>query len=109
MKHARQYSPFRRNHADHRSACAMPQATITAHQSRGLDRELRRLLRCSGHVRAAIGLLRRGDDAVTMEEITLALFAACNSVRVVAYVPQILKAAADKNGASSISCTTWTL
>src|SRR5262245_57825045 len=46
---------------------------------------------------------------MTMEEITLALFAACNSVRVVAYVPQILKAAADKNGASSISCTTWTL
>jgi uncharacterized protein with PQ loop repeat len=44
-----------------------------------------------------------------MEEITLALFAACNSVRAVAYVPQILKAAADKNGASSISCTTWTL
>ena len=44
-----------------------------------------------------------------VEEITMALFAACNSVRVVAYVPQILKAANDKNGASSISCTTWTL
>ena len=46
---------------------------------------------------------------MTVEEITLALFAACNSARVVAYVPQILKAATDKNGASSISCTTWTL
>ena len=40
---------------------------------------------------------------MSLEEITLALFAACNSVRVVAYVPQILKAAADQNGASAIS------
>jgi MFS family permease len=37
------------------------------------------------------------------------LFAACNSVRVVAYLPQILKAAADKNGASAISYTTWSM
>ena len=44
-----------------------------------------------------------------LEEITLLLFAACNSVRVVAYVPQILKAANDKNGASSISFMTWFL
>src|SRR5262245_61306904 len=44
-----------------------------------------------------------------LEEITLALFAACNSVRVVAYVPQIVKAATDKNGASSISFMTWML
>jgi len=44
-----------------------------------------------------------------LEEITLVLFAACNSVRVVAYVPQILKAATDKNGASSISFMTWSL
>ena len=44
-----------------------------------------------------------------LEEITLALFAACNTIRVVAYIPQIFKAATNKNGASSISCTTWTL
>ena len=44
-----------------------------------------------------------------VEEITLLLFAACNSVRVIAYVPQILKAATDKNGASSISFMTWSL
>jgi hypothetical protein len=44
-----------------------------------------------------------------LQEITLALFAACNSIRVVAYVPQILKAATDKNGASSISLMTWGL
>jgi hypothetical protein len=46
---------------------------------------------------------------MSMEEITLALFAACNSVRVVAYLPQILRAVADKNGASAISYTTWSL
>jgi uncharacterized protein with PQ loop repeat len=42
-----------------------------------------------------------------LEPITLTLFAACNSFRVVTYVPQILKAASDKNGASSISFMTW--
>jgi uncharacterized protein with PQ loop repeat len=46
---------------------------------------------------------------MSLEEITLALFAACNSFRVIAYVPQILKAANDKNGASSISFMTWFL
>jgi uncharacterized protein with PQ loop repeat len=44
-----------------------------------------------------------------LEEITLALFTACNSVRVVAYLPQIHKAATDKNGASSVSFMTWML
>jgi hypothetical protein len=44
-----------------------------------------------------------------LEEITLAMFAACNAVRLVAYVPQIRKAAKDLNGASSVSCTTWSL
>jgi hypothetical protein len=43
---------------------------------------------------------------MSLEEITLALFAAFNSIRVVAYVPQIFKAANDKNGASSISFMT---
>jgi hypothetical protein len=44
-----------------------------------------------------------------LEEITLALFAACNSLRVFAYVPQIYKAATDENGASAISRMTWSL
>jgi hypothetical protein len=47
--------------------------------------------------------------AVQVEEVTLALFAACNSVRVFAYIPQIHKAATDVNGASAISRTTWSL
>jgi hypothetical protein len=44
-----------------------------------------------------------------LEEITLALFATCNSLRVLAYLPQIHKAAVDKNGASAISRATWSL
>jgi MFS family permease len=44
-----------------------------------------------------------------LEDITLALFAACNFVRLFAYLPQIYKAATDKNGASAISYTTWGL
>ena len=46
---------------------------------------------------------------MSLEEITLALFAACNSFRLLAYLPQIFKAASDKNGASSISFMTWSL
>jgi hypothetical protein len=36
-------------------------------------------------------------------------FTAINSIRTIAYVPQILKAARDTNGASAISYTTWLL
>ena len=44
-----------------------------------------------------------------LEEITLAAFTTCNTLRIGAYVPQIVKAAADRNGASSISLMTWFL
>jgi len=44
-----------------------------------------------------------------LEELTFAAFAACNSVRVIAYLPQIYKAATDRNGASAISSLTWSL
>lgn len=46
---------------------------------------------------------------MTFEDLTLALFAACNTVRVVGYFPQIWKAVTDTNGASAVSCTTWAL
>ena len=46
---------------------------------------------------------------MTLEEMTLTVFAVCNGARVVAYLPQLLKAATDKNGASSISLMTWFL
>jgi uncharacterized protein with PQ loop repeat len=46
---------------------------------------------------------------MTLEEMTLTLFAVCNGARIVAYLPQLLKAATDKNGASSISLMTWFL
>ena len=44
-----------------------------------------------------------------LEEVTLLLFAACNSLRVLAYIPQIHKAATAPNGASAISYSTWSL
>jgi hypothetical protein len=46
---------------------------------------------------------------MSLEEITMTVFAACNGIRVVAYIPQILKAAADRTGASSVSFATWFL
>jgi hypothetical protein len=46
---------------------------------------------------------------MSLEEVTLGAFAACNSLRIFAYIPQMLKAASDENGASAISCTTWSL
>src|SRR5215470_6360120 len=42
-------------------------------------------------------------------DITLAVFTLCNSLRVVAYVPQIVRAAVDRTGAEAISFGTWGL
>ena len=42
-------------------------------------------------------------------EIAVVLFAISNSVRVVAYVPQILRVASDRDGAAAVSCMTWLL
>jgi hypothetical protein len=44
-----------------------------------------------------------------LADITLMAFTACNSIRVLAYVPQIWKAATDDNGAKALSYTTWCL
>jgi hypothetical protein len=46
---------------------------------------------------------------MTGADIALALFALCNSLRVFAYVPQIVAIARDQGGANAISYTTWTL
>ena len=46
---------------------------------------------------------------MTLPEITLALFTISNTLRVVAYLPQIAKAAADRNGVAAISFATWGL
>lgn len=45
----------------------------------------------------------------SLEQVTLAAFTFCNSIRVLAYLPQIRKAATDKHGADAISYTTWSL
>jgi ABC-type molybdate transport system permease subunit len=41
--------------------------------------------------------------------VVLGVFTFTNSLRVLAYVPQMLKAAQDENGASAVSYSTWTL
>ena len=46
---------------------------------------------------------------MTVADITLIMFTLCNSLRVLAYLPQIAKAAADRNGAEAISFSTWGL
>jgi hypothetical protein len=46
---------------------------------------------------------------MAIADITLAAFTLCNSLRVVAYVPQIAKAATDRSGAAAISFGTWGL
>src|SRR5256885_17268558 len=46
---------------------------------------------------------------MTIADITLTAFTLCNSLRVVAYVPQIARAASDRSGAQAISFGTWGL
>jgi len=46
---------------------------------------------------------------MTAAEVALALFALCNSVRVFAYVPQIIAVARDTSGARAIAYSTWGL
>ena len=46
---------------------------------------------------------------MTLEDMTLAAFTLCNSLRVLAYAPQIAKAATDRGGAEAISFGTWGL
>ena len=46
---------------------------------------------------------------MTIADITLAVFTFCNSLRFLAYVPQIAKAIKDQSGAEAISVGTWGL
>jgi hypothetical protein len=52
---------------------------------------------------------RKGGRKVTVADITLATFTLCNSLRVLAYLPQIAKAAADRSGAEALSFSMWGL
>ena len=46
---------------------------------------------------------------MTLADITLVAFTLCNSLRVLAYVPQIARAVNDESGAAAISLGTWGL
>jgi hypothetical protein len=48
-------------------------------------------------------------NTVELADLTLIAFTVCNSIRVLAYVPQVWKAATDDNGAKALSYTTWSL
>jgi hypothetical protein len=41
--------------------------------------------------------------------VAFTLFTFMNSIRIIAYVPQLLKVTQDRNGASAISYSTWAL
>jgi hypothetical protein len=46
---------------------------------------------------------------MTIADTTLIAFTLCNSLRVLAYFPQIVRAARDRSGAEAISFWTWAL
>lgn len=46
---------------------------------------------------------------MTPAEMAVVAFTTCNSVRVIAYAPQILKVARDQDGAQAVSCATWAM
>ncbi len=46
---------------------------------------------------------------MTAADLALVVFTACNMGRVVAYLPQVLCIARDREGARAISLATWTL
>src|SRR3954447_25975828 len=50
-----------------------------------------------------------GGKAMASADLALLVFAVCNSLRIAAYVPQILRLAPDEGGAGAVSPTTWGL
>ena len=46
---------------------------------------------------------------VELSEISLILFAVCNSARVFAYLPQMIRIGRDRSGVAAVSCATWLL
>jgi len=58
---------------------------------------------------AALQFARPPASPMTVADITLGLFSLFNSLRFLAYVPQILKALRDTSGAEAISFGTWGL
>lgn len=46
---------------------------------------------------------------MTGAEIAIAAFAVSNAVRVLAYLPQIVRIARDQGDARAVSCATWSL
>ena len=56
-----------------------------------------------------VSRIARTRFEMTPADLTLLVFTFCNSLRVLAYVPQIRRAARDRSGAEAISFLTWGL
>jgi hypothetical protein len=54
-------------------------------------------------------MIHHGISSMTIADVTLAVFTFFNSLRFLAYVPQIAKAMKDQSGAEAISFGTWGL
>jgi hypothetical protein len=67
------------------------------------------LHRPDGGVVKELGLFMRDARGLAAADVTLALFTFFNSLRFLAYVPQIAKAIRDQSGAEAISFGTWAL
>src|SRR5262245_34569718 len=84
----------------------LPNVLLRAHQVTGRPRA--RSDRCGGdcpHRR----MINHGISSMTIADVTLAVFTFFNSLRFLAYVPQIAKAIKDQSGAEAISFGTWGL
>ena len=46
---------------------------------------------------------------MTLVDLVVTVFAASNSIRVLAYIPQVVRLVRDCDGARSVSCLTWGL
>ncbi len=51
----------------------------------------------------------RKDFPADLKDLSLLAFTICNSLRLVACLPQIISAAQDRSGCAGVSCATWTM
>ena len=71
---------------------------------------LGQLDRARADIASALDVLKHVEgQSKLIADVTLAVFTLCNSLRVVAYVPQIATALRDRSGAQAISFGTWGL
>jgi uncharacterized protein YjiS (DUF1127 family) len=68
---------------------------------------LMRLHLASSSASTALCVGSKQESIVIPVGLAAVTFAACNSARVLAYIPQIVRIAHDQNGSPGVSCLTW--